>query len=116
VCDDLDMGSVDVRVLGREVLCYYGAEELGRSDWVLLGQDVDGILNRICSDDGAVVRFGVAVIAVSTGVTSFASAADSRSLNVTLKQAAYSCFVNGLDAGRCIVMDLVKADVVLFDT
>jgi len=95
VCDDLDMGGVDVRVPGREVLRYYRAEELRRSDRVLLSQDVDGVLNRIRSDDGAVVRIGVG------------------SLNVTLKQAAYSCFVNGLDAGRWIAMDLVKADVVL---
>lgn len=61
VRDDVDVRDVDVPVLGDEVGAQDGAEELRRRDGVLLGQDVDGVLDGVGGDDDAVVGFGVAV-------------------------------------------------------
>lgn len=62
VGDDVDMGGVDVVVLGDEVGSKNGTKELGRSDGVLLGSDVDGVLDGVGCDNHAVVGLGVAVV------------------------------------------------------
>lgn len=61
VGDDVDMGGVDVVVLGDEVASKNGAEELGGSDGILLGGDVDGVLDGVGCDNDAVVGLGVAI-------------------------------------------------------
>lgn len=61
VGDDVDVGGVDVGVLLDEVCAEDGAEQLGGSDGLLLGGDVDGVLDGVGGDDDAVVGLGVAV-------------------------------------------------------
>lgn len=61
VGDDLGLRGVNVVVAGDEVGAQDGAEQLGRSDWVLLGEDVDGLLDGVGRDNHAVVGLGVAV-------------------------------------------------------
>lgn len=61
VGDDVDVGGVDVRVFLDEVGAEDGAEQLGRSHGLLLGSDVDGVLDGIGGDDDAVVGPGVAI-------------------------------------------------------
>jgi hypothetical protein len=62
VGDDVSVCGVDVLVFLDEVGAQDGAEELGGSDRVLLGEDVDGVLDRVGSDNDAVVGLGVAVV------------------------------------------------------
>lgn len=62
VGDDLGVGLVDVVVAGDEVVAQDGTEELGRSHWVLAGEDVDGVFDGVGCDNAAVVGFGVAVL------------------------------------------------------
>lgn len=90
VGDDVDVGSVDMGVLLNEVSAKDRAEQLGRVDRLLLGGNVDSILDRISSDDNAVVGLGVAVRrsaplaeAIATLIRGRA-AANSRGLNVAL--------------------------------
>lgn len=61
VGDDFDVSNMDVLVGLDEVGSQDGSEQLGRSDWVLLRNNVGGILHGVCCDDGAVVCIGVAV-------------------------------------------------------
>lgn len=62
VGDDVGVRGMDVLVFLDEVGAQDGAEELGGSDGVLLGEDVDGILNRVGSNNYAIVGLGVAVV------------------------------------------------------
>lgn len=62
VGDDADVRDGDVGVAGEEVLAEDGAKELWRIDGVLLGGDVDGVLDRVGRNDAAVVGLGVAVV------------------------------------------------------
>lgn len=62
VGDDVSVRGVDVLVFLDEVGSQDGAEELWGSDGVQLGQDVDGVLDRVGSDNDAVVGLGVAVV------------------------------------------------------
>jgi hypothetical protein len=45
VSDDVGVRNVDVRVLVNEVGADDGAEQLGRNDGVLLGEDEDGVFD-----------------------------------------------------------------------
>ena len=69
VRDHVDVRKVDVAVGLDEVGSEDGSEQLGRSHWVLLGEDVDGVLDGIGSHDDAVIGFGVAIyVFVSFGI------------------------------------------------
>lgn len=59
VCDDFDVGSCNVGVGFDKVCAENAGKELGRSDWVLLGFDVNSVFHRISSNNHAVVCFGV---------------------------------------------------------
>lgn len=59
VGDDVDVRSVDVGVFLDEVSAQDGSKELWRSDGILLGEDIDGVLDRVCGYDNAVVGRGV---------------------------------------------------------
>lgn len=73
VGDDADVGGVDVGVLLDEVCAEDGAEQLGGSHGLLLGGDVDGVLDGVGGDDNAVVGLGVAAVAVTELARLFAS-------------------------------------------
>jgi len=59
VRDDLDMGDVDMLVRIDEVRAEYTGEELWRRHRILLGLDVDSVLDRISGYDGTIVRLGI---------------------------------------------------------
>lgn len=59
--DDVYVGSVNVFVSFDEVRADDRAKELRGSDGVLLSKNVDGVLDRVRSNNNAVVSFGVAV-------------------------------------------------------
>ena len=61
VRDDIDMGDVDVGVLFDEVGAEDGPKEFGGRDGLLLGGDVDGVLDGVGGYHDAVIRLGVAV-------------------------------------------------------
>jgi len=56
------VAAVDVRIRLYEMVADYGSEEFERGDWVLLCEDVAGLLLGVCGYDDAVVCFGVAVL------------------------------------------------------
>lgn len=58
--DDLDVCGMNVGVGLDKVVAENGSELLGRIDGVLFGENVDGLFLGVCSDDRAVVGFGVA--------------------------------------------------------
>ena len=62
VSDNLDMRRVNVVVASNEVVANDRPEQLGGSHWVLLGEDVDGVLDGVGCDNDAVVGLGVAVL------------------------------------------------------
>lgn len=62
VGDNLDLRTMDVAVAIDEVVANDCAEQLRGSHRVLLGEDVDGVLDRVGCDDNAVVGLGVAVL------------------------------------------------------
>lgn len=95
VGDDLDMGSVDVAVLLDEVRAQKGGEVFRGCDGVLLGKQVDGVLDGVGRDNDAVVGLGVG------------------GLDVTLEQTADGHFSNSLDTSRLVAVDLVDSDIVL---
>lgn len=135
VSDDVDVGGVDVRVLLDEVGAEDGAEQLGGSHRVLLGSDVDGVLDGVGGDDDAVVGLGVAICMRSRRVSdSVASCGeipisvrrgphgvkmegnaeqDLRGLDITLQQDADGHLDDSLDTGLLITVNLVNADIVL---
>ena len=59
--DDGNDGFVDVGVGLDEVGAYYGCEEFGWRDGVLLSENVDRIFDGISGDDGVVVAFGITI-------------------------------------------------------
>lgn len=59
--DNVHLGAVDVLVLLNEVVANDGSENFRRIDWVLFSKDVDGVLDRVCGNDDAVVGLGIAV-------------------------------------------------------
>lgn len=95
VDDDLDVGNVDVGVLVEEVLAEVGDIELWGVHGVLLGLDVDGVLDGVGGNDNAVVSLGVG------------------GLDLALEKAADGHLSDGLRAGGFILVDLVDADIVL---
>lgn len=62
VADNVDVSGMDVVVLLNEVCAQDGAEQLGRSNGVLLGGDVNGVLNGVGCDNDAVVGLGVTAV------------------------------------------------------
>ena len=58
---DVNVRRMDVAILLDEVCAQNGTEQLWRSDGVLLGCDVNGVLDRVCCDDNAVIGLGVAI-------------------------------------------------------
>lgn len=61
VGDNLDVCGVDVAVLLDEMRTQDGAEDLRGGHGLLLGSDVDGVLNGVGSNDNAVVGLGVSI-------------------------------------------------------
>ena len=92
---DVDVGGRDVGVFVEEVLAQDAGVQLGRVDGVLLGLDVDGVLDGVGSDNHAVVGLGVG------------------SLDLALEKAADGHLGDGLLAGLLILVDLVDTDIVL---
>ena len=93
--DDTDMGSMDMRITVDEVGRHGGGEELGRGHGVLLGEDVDCVLDGVCGDDDAVVGAGVG------------------GGDVALEEAADCHLGDGLCVGGRVAVDFADADVVL---
>ena len=65
VNDDVHVSGVDVFVLLNKVGADNGSKNFGCEDWVLLGEDKNGILYRVCGDNGTVIGFSVAAKSVS---------------------------------------------------
>jgi hypothetical protein len=61
---DADVGDMDVAVLFNKVRANNRAKELWRGHWVLFGEDKDGVLNRVCGNDNAVIGLGVSISGV----------------------------------------------------
>lgn len=61
VGNNVNVGGVDVAVLLDEVVSEDGAEQLGGSNGLLLGGDVDSVLDGVGGHNDAVVGLGVAV-------------------------------------------------------
>lgn len=57
--DDLDMGNVDMLVCIDKMRAEYAGEEFWRRHRILLGLNVDSVLDRISGYDWTIVRFGV---------------------------------------------------------
>ena len=113
--DDVSVRSVDVFVFLDEVGAQNGAEELWGSDRVLLGEDVDGVLDRVSSDNDAVVGLSVAVVDLRLVpfVRLCALDSDSRSLNLSLQQHTDGHLHHRLHTGLLVPVDLVDTDIVL---
>lgn len=90
-----DVGDVDVGILLDEVASKDRSKELRRGDRVLLGGDVNGILDRISGDNNAVIGLGVGGV------------------DLSLKKTADGHFSDGLHTGGGITVNLVDADIVL---
>lgn len=109
--DDLDVGSMYVRVGLDEVVANDGGELLWWVDGVLLCENVGGLLLRVGRDDYRVVCLGVA------GARQLASwrlvLVCLRLLNVSLEQDAHCLLDNCVDAGLGVLVDLVQADIIL---
>lgn len=112
VNDHLDVGGVDVGVLVEEVLAEVGGVKLRGVDGVLLGLDVNGVLDRIGSHNNAVVGLGVTEKRVSLCWNSF-QGLYIRSLNLALEKAADGHLSDGLSAGSLILVHLVDTNIVL---
>lgn len=89
----------------------YGSKEFWRGDWVLFGENVNGLLLGVRSYDDRVVCLGVAS-KWSAWLRLFARFADLRGFDVTLEQRADGHLNNGLDAIGFFV-HLVETDIVL---
>ncbi|CRK29992.1 hypothetical protein BN1708_005120 [Verticillium longisporum] len=90
---DANVGDRDVGVRVEEVGAEDGGVELGRVDGVLLGLDVNGVLDRVGGHDDRVVGDGV------------------RRLNGTLEESADGHLGDGLHGA--VLLDLEDADIVL---
>jgi len=95
VLDDLDVCGVNVRIGLDEVGSDNGCEELGRCDRVLLGEYVAGLLLGVGGHDDGVVCRGIGGV------------------NIALQKDTDRHFNDGLSSSLLILVDLVKADVVL---
>lgn len=58
--DDVHVSGMDVFVLLNEMGADNRSKKFWRVDWVLLGEDKNSVLYRICSDNDTVIGFGVA--------------------------------------------------------
>ena len=95
-----------------------GCEELGRCDRVLLGEDVAGLLLGVGGHDYGVVCRGVAgrsQILLIEVLESYDGVLGSclRGVNIALQKDTDRHFNNSLSSSLLILVDLVKADVVL---
>jgi hypothetical protein len=62
---NIHVGGVDVSVLLNEVGADNGSENFWCKNWVLLGEDKNGVLYRVCGDNVTVIGFGIAAKPVS---------------------------------------------------
>ena len=118
VLDDLDVCGVDVRVGLDEVGSDNGCEELGRCDRVLLGEDVAGLLLGVGGYDYGVVCRGIAGRSQTLLIEVLESYDGAlgiclRGVNIALQKDTDRHFNDGLSSSLLILVDLVKADVVL---
>jgi hypothetical protein len=125
VLDDLDVCGVDVRVGLDEVSSDNGCEELGGCDRVLLGEDVASLLLGVGGYDDRIVCRGIAgrsQVLLIEALASYDGALESydgalgsclRGVNIALQKGTDSHFNNGLSSSLLILVDLVKADIVL---
>ena len=118
VLDDLDVCGVDVRVGLDEVGSDNGCEELGRCDRVLLGEDVAGLLLGVGGYDNGVVCRGIAgrsQILLIEALENYDEALGSclRGINIAFQKDTDRHFNDGLSSSLLILVDLIKADVVL---
>jgi hypothetical protein len=65
VNDDVYVSGVDVFVLLNKVSADNRSEKFWLADWMLLSDDENSILYRVCGDNGTVIGFGVATKSVS---------------------------------------------------
>jgi hypothetical protein len=112
---DADVGDVDVAVLFNKVRANNRAKELWRGHWVLFGQDKDGVLDRVCGNDNAVISLGVSICGILlVGIKKRREKQDHiRGFNVSFQQTANCHLHDGLHARLLVAMDLVNADIVL---
>lgn len=94
VCDDLDIGGVDVAVFLNEVGAEDGGEQLRWVDGVLLGGNEDCVLDGVGGDNDAVVALCVGDV------------------DVALEEAADGHLGDGVDAGGGVPVRLEDADIV----
>lgn len=65
VLNDINVGSVDMRITGDEMVGNSGTKALNWPDLGLLSQDVDGVLDGVGWDNGRVVGMGVRLFNVA---------------------------------------------------
>ena len=92
---DTDVGNVNVLVLLNEVAAEDRGVQLRGVDGVLLGGNVDGVLDRVGGNDNTVIGLGVG------------------GLNLSLEKTADGHFCHGLNTSRSIAVDFADADIVL---
>jgi hypothetical protein len=92
---DANVGNMNVLVLLNEMAAEDGSIQLRRVDGVLLGGNIDGVLDRVGGNDNTVIGLGVG------------------GLNLSLEKTANGHFCHGLNTSRSIAVDFADADIVL---
>lgn len=116
VSDNVDVGRMDMSIFLDEVSTQDRSKQLWRSDGVLLGQDVDGVLDRIRGYDNAVVGLGVSTEEMSVWralLLAHRVFVHLRRVNFSLDQHTDGHLDHRLDTRLLVPDDLAKADIVL---
>jgi hypothetical protein len=118
--DNVNVRAVNVSILGDEVVASNGSKDLGRADGVLLGEDVESVLNRVGGDDDAVISFGIAARLKMKLVSKTLlmrrlqlERCCSRDVNLALQHGTYRHLHDRLHTSLGITENLAKTDPVL---